>query len=33
MDPDFDEGHVPNVGRNQEEFIQSYGERAIPQLQ
>ena len=28
----FDEIHVHNVGRNQEQFIKAFGEQVIPQL-
>jgi alkanesulfonate monooxygenase SsuD/methylene tetrahydromethanopterin reductase-like flavin-dependent oxidoreductase (luciferase family) len=32
VDLGFDEIYVHNVGRNQKEFIQTYGERVIPKL-
>ena len=32
VDLGFDEVYVHNVGRNQEEFIEAYGERVIPKL-
>ena len=32
VDLGFDEIHVHNVGRNQEEFIKAYGERVVPAL-
>ncbi len=32
VDLGFDEVYVHNVGKNQEEFIQAYGERVIPKL-
>jgi len=32
IDLGFDEIHVHNVGRNQEEFIKAFGEQVIPQL-
>jgi alkanesulfonate monooxygenase SsuD/methylene tetrahydromethanopterin reductase-like flavin-dependent oxidoreductase (luciferase family) len=32
VDMGFWEVHVHNVGRNQAEFIRSYGERVLPQL-
>jgi G6PDH family F420-dependent oxidoreductase len=32
VDMGFDEIHVHNVGRNQAEFIKSFGERVLPQL-
>lgn len=32
VDLGFDEIHVHNVGRNQEQFIQAFGEQVIPQL-
>jgi coenzyme F420-dependent glucose-6-phosphate dehydrogenase len=32
VDMGFDEIHVHNVGRNQAEFIEAFGEKVIPQL-
>jgi coenzyme F420-dependent glucose-6-phosphate dehydrogenase len=32
VDMGFDEIHVHNVGRNQEQFIKAFGERVLPQL-
>ena len=32
VDLGFDEIHVHNVGRNQEQFIKAFGEQVIPQL-
>jgi coenzyme F420-dependent glucose-6-phosphate dehydrogenase len=32
VDLGFDEVYVHNVGRNQEEFIKTYGQRVIPKL-
>jgi alkanesulfonate monooxygenase SsuD/methylene tetrahydromethanopterin reductase-like flavin-dependent oxidoreductase (luciferase family) len=32
VDLGFDEIHVHNVGRNQEQFIKSFGEQVIPKL-
>jgi hypothetical protein len=32
VDLGFDEIHIHNVGRNQEQFIKAFGEKVIPRL-